>query len=190
MKRKFLITAAASAAIALTSLAGCVTNSSPGFEAGEKPTGIEAGVATTMTSLYASAPGAKERADKASGILVFPRVGSGAVLVGGEHGRGALVIGGRIAGAYTLTSVSLGLQAGLQSQALVLMFMNQQALDGFLASKGWTVGADASVALGRVGANGRLETLSDNGVVAFALTNAGLMAGAKVDGTRIAKVPS
>ncbi len=70
------------------------------------------------------------------------------------------------------------------------MFMTQEALDRFTSSNGWTAGADASVALGRVGANGRLETLDDNSVIAFALTNAGLMAGAKVDGTRISKVAS
>ena len=45
-------------------------------------------------------------------------------------------------------------------------------------------------AVGRLGANGRLETFADNGVIAFAITNAGLMAGARVDGTRISKVRS
>jgi lipid-binding SYLF domain-containing protein len=188
MKRQFLITAAASAAIALVGLSGCVTNSSPGFAAGEKPRSMEDGIATTLTALYANAPGSQELAEKASGILVFPRVVDAGVIVGGEYGRGALVVDGRIVGNYKVTSVSLGVQAGLQSQSLVLMFLSQEALDRFQKSDGWTAGADASVALGRVGANGRLETFSDNGVVAFPLTNAGLMAGANVNGTRISKV--
>jgi len=190
MKRELVKTAAASAAIALMLLTGCVTNSSPGFEAGQKPASMDEGVATTMTSLYASAPGSRELASKAKGVLVFPRVVNGGVLVGGEYGRGALMVDGRNVGSYKVTSISLGLQAGLQSQSLVLMFMSQEAYDRFTAGNGWTAGADASVAMGRVGANGRLETLDDNGVVAFALTNAGLMAGAKIDGTHIAKVPS
>jgi len=190
MKRKSLMTATASAAIALMALTGCVTNSSPGFEAGQSPRSMEDGVATTMTALYDSAPGSKELAAKAQGILVFPRVVDGGVIVGGEYGRGALTVDGRIVGTYKVTSISLGVQAGLQSQSLILMFMTQEALDRFTSGNGWTAGADASVAIGRVGANGRLETLDDNGVVAFALTNAGLMAGAKVDGTRISKVTS
>jgi len=190
MKRKFLITAATAAAIALLNLTGCATNSSPGFDAGEKPRSMEDGVATTMSALYASAPGSKELADKASGLLVFPRVVNGSVIVGGEYGRGALVVDGRIVGSYKVTSVSLGVQAGLQSQALVLMFMNQETLGRFQKSDGWTAGADASVALGRIGANGRLETFDGNGIVAFALTNAGLSAGANLNGTHIAKVAS
>jgi lipid-binding SYLF domain-containing protein len=151
---------------------------------------MEEGVATTMTALYDSAPGARELAAKARGILVFPRVVDGGLIVGGEYGRGQLSIDGRNAGSYKVTSISLGLQAGLQSQSLVLMFMSQEALDRFTSTSSWTAGADASVALGRVGANGRIETLGDTGVIAFALTNAGLMAGAKIDGTRISKLAS
>lgn len=187
MKPRSLMT---SAAIALMVLSGCVTNSSPGFEAGQSPRNMEDGVATTMTALYNSAPGSKELAAKAKGILVFPRVVDGGAIVGGEYGRGALSVDGRAVGTYKVTSISLGVQAGLQSQSLVLMFMTQEALDRFTSGSGWTAGADASVALGRVGANGRLESLEDNSVIAFALTNAGLMAGAKVDGTRISKVAS
>lgn len=186
MKPKFLMT---SAAIALLALGGCVTNSSQGFEAGPAPR-MEQGVATTMTTLYDSAPGSKELAAKAKGMLVFPRVVDGGVIVGGEYGRGALIVDGRNVGSYKLTSISLGLQAGLQSQSLVLMFMSQEALDRFTRSSSWTAGADASVAIGRVGANGRLETLDESGVIAFALTNGGVMAGARVDGTRIARTPS
>ena len=179
----------ASALVAVIALSGCVTNSSPGFEAGPAPR-MEEGVATTMTALYDSAPGARELAAKARGILVFPRVVDGGVIVGGEYGRGQLSVDGRNAGSYKVTSISLGLQAGLQSQSLVLMFMSQEALDRFTRDNTWTAGADASVAIGRVGANGRLETVNESGVIAFALTNAGVMAGARVDGTRISKVSS
>ena len=109
---------------------------------------------------------------KAKGILVFPRVIDGGVIVGGEYGRGALSVDGRVVGSYKVTSISLGLQAGLQSQSLVLMFMTQEAFDRFTRDSSWTAGADASVAIGRVGANGRLETFGNSGVIAFALTNA------------------
>jgi len=186
MNTRFLMT---SALVAVMALSGCVTNSSPGFEAGPSPR-MEEGVATTMTALYDSAPGSRELAAKARGILVFPRVLDGGVIVGGEYGKGSLSVDGQTVGSYKVTSVSLGVQAGLQSQSLVLMFMTQEALDRFTSKSNWTAGSDASVALGRVGANGRLETLDDKGVIAFALTNAGLMAGAKVDGTRISKLAS
>ena len=111
----------------------------------------------------------------------------------GRYAQGDFQAGVATSGAAQLLTngkVSLGLQAGLQSQSLVLMFMSQEALDRFTRGNSWTAGADASVAIGRVGANGRLETLDASGVIAFALTNAGLMAGARVDGTRISKVGS
>ena len=190
MKRQFLITAAASAAVAFASLAGCTTNSSAGLEATEKSGNTEERVAKTLTALYESVPGSKEIAEKAAGLLVFPRVVDGGVIVGGEYGRGALVVKDALVGNYKVTSLSLGPQAGLQSQSLVLVFLSQDALDRFQKSNGWTAGTDATVAVGRVGANGRLETFSDSGIVAFALTNGGLIAGASVNGTRIWKIAS
>ena len=141
----------ASALVAVIALSGCVTNSSPGFEAGPAPR-MEEGVATTMTALYDSAPGARELAAKARGILVFPRVVDGGVIVGGEYGRGQLSVDGHNAGSYKVTSISLGLQVGLQSQSLVLMFMSQEALDRFTSKSNWTAGADASVVPALIGA--------------------------------------
>ena len=109
--------------------------------------------------------------------------------MGGEHGRGVLHARGRPDSFYDITGLSVGWQAGAQSKALVIMFLTPQALNKFLASQGWTVGADASVAVVRDGANATLDTLSaKNEVVAFALTNSGLMAAATIDGTKITRI--
>jgi hypothetical protein len=76
-----------------------------------------------------------------------------------------------------------------QSKALVFMFMTQDALDRFLSGNGWTAGADASSAFLKVGANGTLESPGTTAaVMAFALTNDGLMAAATVDGTKVSKL--
>jgi lipid-binding SYLF domain-containing protein len=139
--------------------------------------------------LYSSVPGSRELAGKARGILVFPRVLAAGFVVGGEFGRGALQVGDRTVGYYKTTGVSVGLQAGAQSKALVFMFMTQEALDRFLSSSGWTAGADASVALLKVGANGTLDSSAASAaVMAFALTNEGLMAAASVDGTKVSRL--
>ena len=65
--------------------------------------------------------------------------------MGGEYGDGVLRIGGRPEGYYRLIGGSFGFLAGAQSQAVVLMFLTQEALDRFRKSNGWTVGADATV---------------------------------------------
>jgi lipid-binding SYLF domain-containing protein len=88
---------------------------------------------------------------------VFPSVFDGGAVVGGEYGRGALIVDGRTVGYYKTSSVSLGCRSARKSRSLVLMFMTQDALDRLSANKGWTAGADASVALLHVGANGTLE---------------------------------
>jgi len=180
---------ATSVAAAFLMLAGCTTNRGPSATAVEQEQRIDDGVDATMATLYTSAPGARELAGKARGILVFPRVLTAGLVVGGEYGRGTLQVDGRTVGYYKTTGVSLGLQAGAESKALVFMFMTQDALDRFLSGNGWTAGADASVALLKVGANGTVETSGTTAaVMAFALTNDGLMAAATVDGTKVSRL--
>jgi lipid-binding SYLF domain-containing protein len=189
MQRKSMMTAATSVAAAFLMLAGCTTNSGPTAIPAQQEQRIDDGVDAAMATLYSSTPGARELVGKARGILVFPRVFTAGLVVGGEYGRGALQVDGRTVGYYKTTGISVGLQAGAQSKALVFMFMTQDALDRFMSGNGWTAGADASVALLKVGANGTLETPGPTAAVtAFALTNDGLMAAATVDGTKVSKL--
>jgi lipid-binding SYLF domain-containing protein len=133
--------------------------------------------------------GSRELVRKASGVLVFPRVLAAGLVVGGEYGRGVLRTGGQTADYYSMTSVSVGFQAGAQSKAVVLLFMTREALDKFRNSKGWTAGVDGSVALLKVGANGDIDTTTATGPVqALVLTNAGLMANLNLEGTKISKL--
>ena len=69
-----------------------------------------------------------------------------------------LRVGGAPAGYYSTTAGSIGFQAGAQSKAMVLLFMTDEALNKFRNSSGWTVGADATVAVVNIGANGRIDT--------------------------------
>ena len=64
--------------------------------------------------------------------------------------------------------------------------MTQESLDKFLASNGWTVGADASVTLVNVGANAQVDSKTAlQSVVAYVLTNGGLMANVSLEGTKV-----
>jgi lipid-binding SYLF domain-containing protein len=177
--------AAATAALAL---AGCTTNKGAGTTSADKQVEINKGVDQTLNTLYSSVPGSRELVAKARGVLVFPRVVEAAFGIGGEYGEGALRIGGAHAGYYSTAAGSFGFQAGAQSKALVYLFMTQEALDKFQKSSGWTAGADASVSLIKVGANGTIDTSSvSNSVNAFALTNAGLFGGVNLNGSKISK---
>ncbi len=147
---------------------------------------IDAEVDATLSKLYETAPGSRELVQRASGVLVFPKVIRVSLGVGGAHGDGALRSEGRTLGYYTVNAASIGLQAGAQSQAAIYLFMTPDALQHFRMSNGWTAGVDASVALATIGANGRIDTANaQQPVIAFVLTNAGLAAGVALEGAKV-----
>lgn len=174
------------------SLSSCTTTPAGSDTMGEqkdKRRTIDAGVDSTLTRLYNVVPGARELVGKSNGLLVFPTVINAGIGLGGQYGEGALRVGGKSVGYYSTASASVGLQAGAQSKAIVFLFMTADALDRFRSSEGWAAGADASVAVLKVGANGNVDTGTATGQInAFVLTNGGLMAGATVDGTKVTRL--
>lgn len=152
-------------------------------------TTLRSRVNSTLDRLYQTAPGSKEMVQRAKGVLVFPSVIGGSFVIGVEHGRGELLVGGQPRGEYTTSGASVGWQAGGQSKAVIYVFNTQEALDKFLRSEGWSVGADATVAAGKIGANGSIDsTTIDAPVSSYVLTNAGLEAGVALGGSKITRV--
>ena len=142
-----------------------------------------------LERLYQTAPGSKQMVQNAKGVLIFPSVIGGSFVVGVEHGRGVLRVGGHNRGNYSTTGASIGWQAGGQSKAVIYVFNTQEALEKFRASNGWSVGADANVSAGRVGANGSIDTTSAQApVTSFVINNVGLEAGVSLNGSKITRV--
>jgi lipid-binding SYLF domain-containing protein len=182
-KRSFLV-------LGLSGLvtAACSTNSNSG-DAAAKRSSIDASVDSALSTLHAQVPGSRELTAKAKGVLVFPSVVSAGLGVGGSYGQGALRVGGRSVGYYSTTGASVGLLAGADSKAVFVLFMTQEALDKFNASKGWTAGADALVTMAKAGASASIDTqTAQQPVIGFALSNSGLMANLSLDGTKVNKV--
>lgn len=181
---------AAMAAMALLT-AACTTTPNTVTESSmdAKRVGLDANVQSALKSLDTQVPGSRELVRKARGILVFPTVVSAGLVVGGSHGRGALLANGVTVGYYSSTAVSVGLLAGAESKAVYVLFMTQDALDKFKSSKGWTAGVDASVTLLKVGADGAVDTQTVQApIVGFALTNGGLMANLSIEGSKFSKI--
>ena len=171
-------------------LIGCTTttNDSQATPAVSRAS-METSVDETLSRLYSTVPGTREMVSKAAGVLVFPAVVGGSFVVGAEHGRGALRVGGQTVAYYSTTGASIGFQAGGQSRSVIYVFNTQEALQKFRASNGWTAGADATVAVGTVGANGRVDTKTlQQPITSFTLTNVGLEAGVSVSGGRITPI--
>src|ERR1700722_2530306 len=123
-------------------VAGCSSPSTPS-EASAKRREIDASVDSALTRLYAQTPGSRELVGKSRGQLVFPNVIGAGLVVGAQSGDGSLRSGGRTVGYYRASAASFGLQAGAESKAIIILFMTQDAYNQFVASSGWTVGADA-----------------------------------------------
>ncbi|BFG73519.1 lipoprotein [Paraburkholderia terrae] len=191
-RRNFMLKSTAALAFGTLALAGCTTTKSSGESAAtdmSKRQSIDASVDGTMSRLYTTVQGSRELVGKARGILVFPSVLQVGFVVGGQYGEGSLRVGGSTVGYYSTISGSFGLQAGAQSKAIIFLFMTQDALDKFRSSDGWAVGADASVALVKMGANGAVDTTTATAPVqVFILTNAGLMADVSLAGTKVSKL--
>jgi lipid-binding SYLF domain-containing protein len=181
------ITAVAAASVLF---AGCTTTR-PGDTgtSTSSRTSIDAQVDASLSKLYQTVPGSREMVGKAAGVLVFPSVVGASLGVGAEYGRGALRTGGRNQAYYSTTAGSIGFQAGAQSKAVIYVFNTQESLAKFRNSKGWTAGADATVAVATIGANGAVDTNTiRQPVVGFVLTNVGLEAGVSVSGAKITEI--
>jgi lipid-binding SYLF domain-containing protein len=191
-RRDFVQTLALSTIAASLALAGCTTTTGSGESAAtdaSKRQQIDAAVDGTLSKLFSTVQGSKELVSKAQGVLVFPSVKKAAFIVGANYGEGALRIHGTTTGYYSTAAASFGFQAGVQSTAVIFLFMTSDALNEFRNAKGWAVGGDVSVSIAKVGANGSLDTTTiDSQVVAIVMTNAGLMADLSLAGTKVTRL--
>ncbi|MBN3724113.1 BPSL1445 family SYLF domain-containing lipoprotein [Burkholderia sp. Ac-20379] len=191
-KRNLVLKAAAALVVGSLALTGCTTTPDKADNAStsaSKRDAIDASVNATLSRLYTTVPGSRELAAKSRGILVFPSVLQAGFIVGAQTGNGALRVGGSTVGYYNTSSLSVGLQAGAQSKAVVFLFMTQDALDKFRRTDGWSAGADASVALVKMGANGAVDTNTATAPVeVVVLTNAGLMGDVSINGTKVSRI--
>ncbi|AIO47853.1 MULTISPECIES: BPSL1445 family SYLF domain-containing lipoprotein [Burkholderia] len=191
-KRNLVLKAAAALIVGSLALTGCTTTPDKPDNAAtnaSKRQSIDASVDATLSRMYSTVKGSRELVAKSRGVLVFPEVIQAGFIVGGQSGNGALRVGGSTVGYYNTSSLSVGLQAGAQSKAIVFLFMTQQALDEFRGSDGWAAGAGASVALVKMGANGAVDSNTATAPIqVVVLTNAGLMGDVSINGTKVTKL--
>jgi len=150
---------------------------------------LDAAVREAVNELYKHSSAAKELAGQSVGMLVFPKVVKGGMVIGGEYGEGALLIGGKTAAYYNIASGSIGFQLGVQQKSQVILFMRQRELDEFRKSEGWKAGVDGSVALATLGAGGQIDTeTSKKPIIGFIFSNKGLMYNLTFEGSKITKI--
>jgi lipid-binding SYLF domain-containing protein len=142
-----------------------------------------------LLTLYRTTPGSSALADRAKGVLVFPRIVKAGLVLGGQYGEGALRKHSRTIGYYRSVSGSVGLQAGAESFGYVLFFMDDESLEYLLKSKGWELGTGPTLVVVDKGFGKNLSTMTmQKGVYAFIFNQKGLMAGIGIQGSKITKI--
>jgi lipid-binding SYLF domain-containing protein len=181
MKRANLITFVLAAVLVLTQWNGVACAAS----AAE----ISRDVDSALLKLYEKTPAAKELAKVAKGILIFPSIIKGGLIIGGQYGEGALRVDGKTVGYYRTVAASYGLQAGAQSFGYALFFITDKALDYLNKSEGWEIGVGPSIVVVDAGIARTLTTTTlKSDVYAFIFDQKGLMAGLGLQGSKITRI--
>jgi lipid-binding SYLF domain-containing protein len=129
----------------------------------------------------------------AKGVLIFPQVLKAGFFLGGSGGTGVFMVHDEATGTwsepsfYTVGSVTFGLQIGGEAAEVVMVAMNQKALDSLLSSS-VKLGGDVSVAVGPIGGGAKGSmTVPEVRADFVSFTKAkGLYAGLNLEGSVLA----
>lgn len=143
-------------------------------------------VLATVSMFQARDKGLHILMDQAAGYAVFPRVGKGAIGVGGAYGRGEVFTGGRVAGYCDLSQGSVGVQLGAQTYRELILFQTPEAVENF-KSGAMQLAAQASAVAVTSGASADADY--HQGVMVFTMARGGLMYEASIGGQHFTYVP-
>lgn len=128
--------------------------------------------------------------NKAEGLAVFPGVIKAAYGIGGQYGRGIVVIKSET-GAWSnpafirIIGGSIGWQIGVQKADVILVFKTRKSIENMAAGK-ITLGADISVAAGPVGRQAEASTDLEMEAEIYSYSKTkGLFAGVSIKGASI-----
>lgn len=178
------------AGLFVLALAGCSNTEGPvsaGTTSGApQKASISAEAEAALKNLYATRPGARQLADNAKAILVFPSITKAGLGIGALFGNGAMFEGGKTVGYYNIAGGTFGLQIGAQSFSQAYFFNTAEALKTFRETKGLQLGAGATAVAADFGANGQISTSTmQKPLVVVTWGQSGLMAGIDVTGAKI-----
>ncbi|MSP82863.1 MAG: hypothetical protein EXQ94_08015 [Alphaproteobacteria bacterium] len=130
----------------------------------------------------------KDLLAKSYGALVFPSLVKVGLIVGGEGGAGVLLRRDFDTGRwgypafYDLASGSIGLQAGITEQEVLLIIMTKKGLELAMNDK-FTLGVDAKIAVGPLGGGAEAATTTNIDADIYSFSKAeGLFAGVSLEG--------
>jgi|SRR5579872_6060742 len=128
--------------------------------------------------------------NKAQCIVLVPGLKKGAIIIGGKYGRGFAMCrhagqGWGAPAAIRIEGGSIGFQLGGSSSDVVLLVMNERGMKKLESDK-FTIGADATAALGPVGRNASAQTdaMMHAEILSWSRSR-GVFAGVSLDGATL-----
>jgi len=140
---------------------------------------IDSAANAAIARIRAEDPGISKFFDSSVGYAVFPRITTGALIVGASNGDGVLFEGGRVVGDARVSSGSIGAQIGGQTFSQIIFFQTAGELARFKESR-MEFDARASAVAVRAGASAGADYA--RGVAVFTFGEKGLMAAAAIGG--------
>lgn len=136
---------------------------------------------TAKTDFIKTDPSMSKLFSSSYGYVIFPKIGKGAIIIGGSGGNGVLYEKGISIGTAKMAQVSVGAQVGGESYREVIFFENKEAVDRFKDNKVEFSGQVSAVAV-KSGASANAKYA--DGVAVFTQDLSGLMAEAAVGGQK------
>lgn len=150
---------------------------------------IDVNVAEALKQFNLLNPRHEDLETRAAGILIFPQVTKGGIALAAEYGAGVLQIHRTTVAYYSIASTSVGLTAGMATHSEIVMFMTQEALDRFMKSQGWSIGADTGIALISKGVGGDYDSSTlQKPILGFIFGEKGLIADLSLEGSKINRI--
>lgn len=118
---------------------------------------------------------------EAYAFAIYPKVGKGAIGIGGAHGKGIVIEGNKTIADTSLSQLTIGFQLGGQVYSEFIFFKDKTALDNFSMGN-FEMSAQATAVALTAGASA--GTNYNAGVAVFSIDEGGLMYEASIGGQK------
>jgi lipid-binding SYLF domain-containing protein len=150
---------------------------------------MNAAADATISLLKKSEPVTDEMIANAKGVLIFPKIVKGGLIVGAAVGDGVLRVDGQTAGYYRSTAVSYGFLAGVAKFGYVMFLMDDESLAYARDTQGWELGVGPNLTIADKGFATKFSTTTvDSGIYVFFVDQEGFFAGGGIEGTKISRI--
>lgn len=141
---------------------------------------------STLKTMMASDPSIERILESATGYVVFPKVTSGALIIGGEGGDGVVFRGNDPWGVARLAKGSIGAQVGGEIYSELIVLLTESAFESFTAGEFKFAAGMKAVAIKSGAATA--APVSD-GMITLTMTRGGLIASVAIGGQKFSCQP-